>query len=461
MFRVYTLFDPIRSLRKKTVLFSFRFREKTYVVQQCDGEGADAVVTPIRWSFLHGFVHTDEAVSPEAMDIGYRILAYHQSNSDLRAVNPCHYTAMVYQAEGQMRLRVRRTKGSLFTAYRRVVPAVLRVTVAVMVAIAAYCIWGDSAYGWLSFLLPRWSEARLEDTIRILTATGTLGLGAYALLRHDIVAVGIHAVIPLGAVILVGVCRRRLWVMPLLVLTAVLVGLLLYRLYQLQGGLPYQQRRRGAWTRFGSDVLALTVAVSLLVTSAAGVTPYTFGDPVDHPREMCEEELNERYSKACRSLAQDTFPTLSVPKRVAVLQAICDYECYYELGCAPPTVRAGAIREENTCGNYRDADQVITIDLTHITQGDTDDIVNTLLHETRHHWQQRISALYYAVEPHLSEEFYGMSPFKEARYFHENMQNYISSEENMAAYYEQILEVDSRNWASSRMWQCYTYYTKK
>jgi hypothetical protein len=54
-----------------------------------------------------------------------------------------------------------------------------------------------------------------------------------------------------------------------------------------------------------------------------------------------------------------------------------------------------------------------------------------------------------------------MSPFKEARYFHENMQNYISSEENMAAYYEQILEVDSRNWASSRMWQCYTYYTKK
>ena len=461
MFRVYTLFAPIRSLRKKTVLFSFRFREKTYVVQQCDGEGADEVVTPIRWSFLHGFVHMDEAVSPEAMDIGYRILAYHQSNSDLRAVNPCHYTAMVYQAEGQMRLRVRRTKGSLFTAYRRVVPAVLRVTVAVMVVIAAYCIWGDSAYGWLSFLFPRWSEARLEDTIRILTATGTLGLGAYALLRHDIVAVGIHSVIPLGAVILVGLCRRRLWVMPLFVLTAVPVGLLLYRLYQLQGHLPYQQRRRGAWIRFVSDVLALTVAVSLCLTLAAGVTPYTFGNPMGHPREVSEEKLNEQYKKACRSLAQDTFPTLSVPERIAVLQVICDYECHYELGCAPPTVQAGAIREENVCGNYRDAEQVITIDLTHITQGDTDEIVNTLLHETRHHWQQRITALYYAVEPYLSEEYYGMSPFKEARDFHENMQNYISSEEDMEAYYDQLIEADSRNWASSRMWKCYTYYTRK
>ena len=138
-----TLLDPVRPIRKKTVLLSFRFRERIYAVLQGEGEGADAVVISVRWSFLYGFVRADEAVSHEAADMGLRILMYHKSNSDPRAVNQCHYTATVYEAEGQTRLRVRRAKGSLFTVSRRVAPAVLRVTVAVMAAIAAYCIWGD------------------------------------------------------------------------------------------------------------------------------------------------------------------------------------------------------------------------------------------------------------------------------------------------------------------------------
>ena len=102
-------------------------------------------------------------------------------------------------------------------------------------------------------------------------------------------------------------------------------------------------------------------------------------------------------------------------------------------------------------GYYNNTTRTITINADHLQNGRTEDVLDTLLHEIRHHMQHRMVDLYCSVEPHIQEEHRNMGPFREASVFLDNFNDYHSSEDDYENYYGQAVEKDSREWAAARM----------
>lgn len=103
------------------------------------------------------------------------------------------------------------------------------------------------------------------------------------------------------------------------------------------------------------------------------------------------------------------------------------------------------------CGYYNNTTRTITIDIDHLGNGETEDILETLLHEVRHHIQHRMVDFYCSVGPHIQEEHRNMSPFKETAVFLDNFNDYHDSDDGYEMYYSQVVEEDSRDWAIAKM----------
>jgi len=437
-------------LDKRSLVFSFSFQGMRYAVTE-NADGACECVR-IQWNLWSGFYCAEEAVSDEVIRVCNRIF-------DLRDGDPLRYpfggehyaTAITGEGESR-RLRITRTGGRVLSGAAYLLPTVLRLLYAVLLAL----LWGfflqREGVRWLPYLL------ELEDvppnTLRyavfaVSVVCTLLLFWAFTGVRSPI-SLYFNAILPIGTLVLLGV-MKKLFVIALL---APLFVAVLYRCSARLNGSPSQRKRRGWRALMLRNALICLCVATVFAVWFGNVTPYD--EKSDPPADIVlpqgvTEELRLRYEAACSELCVSDFREKSAQEKLEILQTICDYECIANFGCAPPTVCAGETKRETVLGHYVNATKTVTIRTDHLETGEADEVLNTLLHEIRHHMQYRMIDLYFSVEPYLREEYRNMPPFREAVLFWNNFNDYHSGEDDYELYYHQTVEEDSRRWASERL----------
>ena len=149
----------------------------------------------------------------------------------------------------------------------------------------------------------------------------------------------------------------------------------------------------------------------------------------------------------------DKWSELYLDEKLDALQLICDWENVKVLGCSPVQVRLEEMSRENL-GYYSHSDGAVYLNCAMVAGQSWQRTLDTLLHECRHCWQRDMISLLIQVEEDGSglERLY---IFNEARDFRDGWNNYTSGLEDYDVYYDQFIERDSRQWASSRMLEYY------
>ena len=447
---LYDKFFP----NKKSILFTFSFENYRYAVIRPDDLTCECA--KVKWSLWSGFFCTCDGVSDEAVDIANRILQLHENAPDKYALQGEHYGVSFTRNENERKMRITLAQKRLFSGRGIRLPAVIRFLFSVLLALIVSLALSDTAGEWLRYLtpLPELSASALKAILYTAELVCTvLFLFLFRETRSP-AALCFNAMLPLQTVILLGVMKK--WF-----LLALLVPFAFAVIYHYMGELcdfsVFRSMKKQRLLQFRNTFLIIVISTTF-AASISYVTPYDQSEKAPPPKENgttaveIPEDLPERYYNACYELYEEDFEAKTPQEKLDILQTICDYECLINFGCpSSPRVIAGETKDENVLGYYNNDDRTVTIRSGHVAGGSTDDVLNTLLHEVRHHIQYRMIDLYCALDPHLPDEYRGMSPFKEAVLFMENFQNYTSGTEDFDSYYDQIVESDSRAWARERM----------
>ena len=420
---------------KRDVLFTFTFRNVAYV---CLRETDANVCMRIRWDLWQGYFCPDEAVSDEILWICDRIFFASETSPARYPLRGEHYFISL---SGEDRLKIAFAPKGMMRGPRYRVPTVLRLLFAALLScVTCYFIF-EKCLVWLAYLFPSLPVfGRMPQVL--LYACAALGTALFFSLfgkSRSVFSLYLESWFPIGALILLGVMKKY----PSAVWLLVLITVLSYGLfYWLTGGAARCKPFRPDWQSLKNAAISVVYVAAILVCSLH-VTPYSTSTAEVSP------ELTARYEQACASLGR--FQEMEPMEKLELLQVICDYECIARFGSTSPKVNIGVTDTENTLGFYAGATSTVTIRTEHLTNGTTEDVLTTLLHEARHHMQHRIAKLYLSLEPHIREEYKAMSPFREAVLYLENYNRYHDPSEDYELYYHQTIEADSRAWAEERM----------
>lgn len=443
----------IGNLTDTRCFFTFSHKEKVYAL--CESEDMDSCVClPMKWHPWHGYRYSDAQASEDAVRIAEQILALSARSPERYRMEGEHYAVSVDESGERRRYRIRKEKKLSASVCVCAVPFILHFLLAVLAGVFAVCSLFSVAAGWLSFLFPYASKGSLYTAVIAVEAIGVLLIFFLYRESRDAISLYYNAYIPVGAVILVGMLFRWkwLWILVLLLAAAAVFGLV--RLFAAPRRFFREKLKYGAYVF--KNIMLACVFVCIVCTISFNLYPYTYASEPADGADMDEAAVKERYFAACGELADPHFSALTPQEKLDILQAVCDYECIVGFGCNSARLYAGVIEEKHTLAYYTNTDESITIDVSHLQNGETEALVNTLLHETRHHYQYRVIALYEAVKPNLEEDYLNMSPFREARAFLINFQDYQSIEtDGFDAYYNQLVESDSRDFAKKRMDEYY------
>lgn len=201
-------------------------------------------------------------------------------------------------------------------------------------------------------------------------------------------------------------------------------------------------------------LFAVTAPVCSRICLGYGLVSADAGSAITETDEG-ESDPN-RYGETLLMLHEDTWKTLSVKEKMNVLEEIKEEqrECFgisYELYlCAEPL-------EEGTLGTYNHIEHKITIDAEHLKSSDSRYVLRTLLHESMHAYQHRCAELYGEID----EEYKNMPLFNDAAKYKQNLDNYVSSDDDSLGYYAQLVEVNARDYAELMTEEYFSYIEAK
>lgn len=194
----------------------------------------------------------------------------------------------------------------------------------------------------------------------------------------------------------------------------------------------------------------LIFSLELCIFSAiAVITTVGFNTPIASPQTpttALSEAVEQAYEQAIEYLPQAQWEQLTSEKKIAVLQAIHNYEAA-KAGCSPCVVKVGDKLKETTLGECNPSEKVIYINPEHLEKSSSFDILITILHETRHRYQYVMAGMYAQVKSALDEEYRNLPCFREAYAYMKNYNAYIEPQTDAYGYWDQVLEEDARDWA--------------
>lgn len=446
--------EVLGNLIDTTCYCTFSCNGESYAL--CLGEAEACVCVRIRWNPWHGYRYYDTDVSEEVRRAADRLLSLASRFPEKYRMAGEHYTLGIHREGETLRYRIRKERPLSQNKGRKAVPLLLRLALTLIAAAFSTVVFFSVAVGWLSFLFPEAGRTLLFAAVAVTETVGVLCLFFLFRDARDALSLYCNAFIPIGTIILLGMLFKWKWLWLLIALLAVIALVSFLRIAKLPRRRFRKKLKDGVYL-LKNAVLYVSI-LCMVLTYSFDIYPHTYESGAVAETGVSAEALERRYSDACAQLTDTGFSALTPQEKIDVLQAICDYESIAVFGCNSAKVCAAMIEDDRTAGYYTNEDQTITIDLEHLKYGDTDDIVRTLLHETRHHYQHRLIDLYRSVEPNLTEDNRNMSPFKEAKAFLLNFEDYQEIEwDGYDAYYEQLVERDSRGFAEKRMNECYWY----
>ena len=165
-----------------------------------------------------------------------------------------------------------------------------------------------------------------------------------------------------------------------------------------------------------------------------------------HPRTEAEALMIYR-QQVLPQLTEEVWQTLALQQRIDLLQQVVDYEAGWQLHCDSLPVQIRVADSEDTLAYYDG--EAINLDRDHLLNRTVGQTVQSALHELRHHYQYQVAAMLQAVEQQLPE-YAQLAYFDTARRYTANMEDYVSSDDDLTGYYYQLMEQDARAYAAER-----------
>lgn len=150
-------------------------------------------------------------------------------------------------------------------------------------------------------------------------------------------------------------------------------------------------------------------------------------------------------------LRENEWVLLSPQEKLNVLQVVANNEANY-LGLHELTVVASNLHE-NTLADYNDNEHLITLDINHLYYGSPSDVLDSVLHESRHGYQYRLIELYLSTDRSLQS----LRLFNETEVYISEFADYADGEDEdtWVEYYTQQCERDAREYAAQGVQEYY------
>ena len=426
------------------------YHSKSYaVVEDPDEPDGHRLCFRTEWSPFRGrrINYKDDPDRSDVVDVVNGIMERAELGGRRDRLQGEHYR--ITDAQNGMKRAVRARETFAFSRIPDLVSCSVGIVLVILLSVIYTWIFTSGTnISWLVSLFPHISRPGLVTLAYIFQLTAAVT--AFVLRKNDrgILDVITYVSIPVNLFAAIGVFKSSKQTLGI-VLAVLFLHALIFILP------PFLKKRKSlvdlVRSAGGTALNAVVIAIFVTVFSASitGVTA-DYHSP-ERKYEGDVEAISERYVESLDCLKQEIWSELPQDKKLSVLQSICDYECVQVLGCHPVELTASGLMDEETLGSYVKTLDIIYINSEHLDESAVHSVVDTVLHETRHVWQNMMVKIYNEVEGRISHSIDSLPLFDDARIFRYNQDNYVDGLKDFDDYYAQEIECDSREWAKQRM----------
>ena len=407
------------------------------------------VVLSTKWDNYHGFTPADEAVVHRIYDLAGKLMDMHGANAERYPMKGEWYAIREHEENGKKRLGVRRVNSAYVTTRIMAVALVLQFLLAMSLTTAMIMITRTPTVEWLSIMCPETARTTLLHMFISVEYAGCALLFMLFPRRRSAIALLSNTLVPFCIAISVGL-TNRFWWMYLAIPAAVIGASLIAVLWNL-----FFEERDDGYLTYARSALIICGLVLICVSNYFAIFGYPHKEYVSAFSSMDDKQALYYNIELCQRLEEQAWDTLDLQEKTELLQAISDYECIFILGCEPVRLQIGDTHRKNVLGEYHHATRCITIDEEHVRSDGVTDVLDTLLHETRHVYQNNLVDMYQSLGGQLKEEYVNLLPFRQAQEYSLEFDAYCHGEDDFTQYYNQEVERDSREWADKRLREYY------
>ena len=174
---------------------------------------------------------------------------------------------------------------------------------------------------------------------------------------------------------------------------------------------------------------------------------------IDANKLVADEYTIENNIEEVLQLREFIWDELSIDKRLEPLQTIANVEMH-ELGVNKTLKLVPDHLEQNTLGCYSDYDHIIKINIEHLSNSRSHDVLETVLHECRHAYQYKTIEMLNEI----GDEYENLYLCRELEQLKEGFENYEVG--SIDWYWHNPVEIDARHYAEDRIKVYYSTFAK-
>ncbi len=192
-------------------------------------------------------------------------------------------------------------------------------------------------------------------------------------------------------------------------------------------------------------IFAFCIAILLVPFGIKTTLGYSIFQPLEPAvNYSCSEEYTiANNADEVVKLEEDVWMTLTFQEKLDLMQTIANIERNY-LGISHELNVEAATLDDSTHGYYDDSRHLIVLNITHLENDSSYEVLDTLCHEAYHAYQHRQLDAFNQLDDDSRNllMFYDVQKYKE-----EFEGGYIDGDEDFSAYYLQISEWEAREYA--------------
>lgn len=191
--------------------------------------------------------------------------------------------------------------------------------------------------------------------------------------------------------------------------------------------------------------------VGILLISTGKTEVFELHPERTQPAETAAALLEDR-RELLLELEESRWAALKAAERLGVLEQVLEIEsAALGLGEVPALYGEPQIQQEGsdlvTVGRYMPKEHAILLNERRLMSSSAEECVKTVLHESFHAAQHRYKDFYAT----LDEEWRELIFLQRGGLYYEEFSRYTQGEEDYAAYYDQIVEQEARQYAAERV----------
>jgi hypothetical protein len=196
----------------------------------------------------------------------------------------------------------------------------------------------------------------------------------------------------------------------------------------------------GARTIIAVVLLCVTVPISIKCVLGQGLIVSGVDTKVEENDDTWTLKNN---AETVALLHEDNWKTLTIKEKCDVLAVCKNIELNF-LGVYNQEIHleVGNL-EENVLGHYNFNENTIVIDIDHMENDDSREVLKSLLHECKHAYDHQCVEAY----NQLDDDYKKLQLFRNVAIYDEGYKTYIDGEESFEEYYTQQCEASARNYS--------------